>query len=166
MLVATDIAARGIDISELPYVVNFDLPQVAEDYVHRIGRTGRAGASGQAVSLVSHDEGKMLQEIERLIKMKIPREQLDGYEPLNNLPESSGDFTPKKPHKPKKKKQSNRSRQNNQKSDSKRSMDNNGNKHHHSENGGSVKKKRSNSRRRSKANTNRNRNQNNTPGIG
>ena len=63
VLVATDIAARGIDIDQLPHVVNFDLPQVAEDYVHRIGRTGRAGSSGEAVSLVSHDEFKMLTEI-------------------------------------------------------------------------------------------------------
>ncbi|NNC98634.1 MAG: DEAD/DEAH box helicase [Gammaproteobacteria bacterium] len=88
VLVATDIAARGIDIDQLPHVVNFDLPQVAEDYIHRIGRTGRAGSSGEAISLVSHDEFKMLTEIERLIKKKIPREVLDGFEPLNNLPES------------------------------------------------------------------------------
>lgn len=91
VLVATDIAARGIDIDQLPHVVNFDLPQVAEDYVHRIGRTGRAGASGEAVSLVGHDEFKLLNDIERLIKKKIPRVQLDGYEPLNELPVSKGD---------------------------------------------------------------------------
>lgn len=102
VLVATDIAARGIDIEQLPHVVNFDLPQVAEDYVHRIGRTGRAGSTGEAVSLVSHDEFKMLVEIERLIKKKIPREELDGFEPLNNLPESKGDFKPAKPSRPKK----------------------------------------------------------------
>jgi len=72
VLVATDIAARGIDIDQLPHVVNFDLPQVAEDYVHRIGRTGRAGASGEAVSLVSHDESKLLKDIEKLIKKSIP----------------------------------------------------------------------------------------------
>ena len=88
VLVATDIAARGIDIDQLPHVVNFDLPQVAEDYIHRIGRTGRAGATGEAISLVSHDEFKMLVEIERLIKKKIPREVIEGFEPLNNLPES------------------------------------------------------------------------------
>ncbi|MBX2846940.1 MAG: DEAD/DEAH box helicase [Acidiferrobacterales bacterium] len=88
VLVATDIAARGIDIDQLPHVVNFDLPQVAEDYVHRIGRTGRAGASGEAISLVSHDEAGLLRDIERLIKLKIPRKQMDGYEPLNSLPES------------------------------------------------------------------------------
>ena len=166
VLVATDIAARGIDISELPYVVNFDLPQVAEDYVHRIGRTGRAGASGQAVSLVSHDEGKMLQEIERLIKMKIPREQLDGYEPLNNLPESSSDFSSQKPRKPKKKKPSNRSgnRSGQNRNTQKKSSANDGNKKSSQKNGGNTKKKRPNSRRRSKSTANRNRND--APGIG
>ncbi len=102
VLVATDIAARGIDISQLPHVVNFDLPNVAEDYVHRIGRTGRAGASGEAVSLVSHDEHKQLLDIERFIKKLIPRVQLDGYEPSNSLPESKGDFRDRKPKKPKK----------------------------------------------------------------
>lgn len=105
VLVATDIAARGIDIDQLPHVVNFDLPQVAEDYIHRIGRTGRAGSTGEALSLVSHDEFKMLVDIERLIKKKIPREELPGFEPLNNLPESkssstsAGKGSPKKPKK-------------------------------------------------------------------
>lgn len=102
VLVATDIAARGIDIDQLPHVVNFDLPQVAEDYVHRIGRTGRAGASGEAISLVSHDEFKLLKDIERLIKKEIPRVQLDGYQPLNDLPASKSDFRETKPKKPKK----------------------------------------------------------------
>lgn len=88
VLVATDIAARGIDIDQLPQVVNYDLPNVPEDYVHRIGRTGRAGASGQAVSLVSADEAKQLQDIERLIKMKIPREVAEGFAPVNEVPES------------------------------------------------------------------------------
>lgn len=106
VLVATDIAARGIDIQELPFVVNFDLPNVAEDYVHRIGRTGRAGATGKAVSLVSHDEIKQLNDIERLIKKKIPRETLDNYDPLNALPDSKSDFRDLKPKKPKKKKAS------------------------------------------------------------
>ena len=73
VLVATDIAARGIDIDQLPQVVNFDLPNVAEDYVHRIGRTGRAGATGEAISLVSHDEYKQLIDIERFIKKLIPK---------------------------------------------------------------------------------------------
>lgn len=168
VLVATDIAARGIDIDQLPHVVNFDLPQVPEDYVHRIGRTGRAGASGEAVSLVSHDEAKMLKDIERLIKMTIPREQLEGYEPLNNLPESSGDFRPNKPNKPKKKKQGNRAKKSPNHSKGKnRSANESGS---HGGNTGS-KKKRPNSRRRrskgaSKANPNTNRNRNAKPGIG
>lgn len=87
-LVATDIAARGLDIDQLPQVVNFDLPSVPEDYIHRIGRTGRAGSTGQAVSLVSHDEFKQLSDIERLIGELLPRKLVDGFEPVNNLPES------------------------------------------------------------------------------
>ena len=79
-LIATDIAARGLDIDQLPYVVNFDLPAVPEDYVHRIGRTGRAGATGEAISLVSADEAKLLQAIEKLIKSTIPRVADTGYE--------------------------------------------------------------------------------------
>jgi len=86
ILVATDIAARGIDIDELPMVVNFDLPQVAEDYVHRIGRTGRAGAVGGAVSLVCADEMGQLQAIERLIKRRIDRVEIDDFEPKHQLP--------------------------------------------------------------------------------
>jgi ATP-dependent RNA helicase RhlE len=81
VLVATDIAARGIDIDQLPHVVNYDLPNVPEDYVHRIGRTGRAGASGEAVSLVCVDEHDMLKGIEKLIKRTIPREIIPGFEP-------------------------------------------------------------------------------------
>ena len=81
VLVATDIAARGIDIDQLPHVVNFELPNVPEDYVHRIGRTGRAGATGEAVSLVCVDEEGFLKEIERLIKRSIPRETVAGFEP-------------------------------------------------------------------------------------
>ena len=104
VLVATDIAARGIDIDQLPQVVNFDLPSVAEDYVHRIGRTGRAGATGQAVSLVSHDEFKELSAIERLIGRVLDREFIIGYEPVNTLPESKLDTRPFKPKKPKKNK--------------------------------------------------------------
>lgn len=97
VLVATDIAARGIDISELPHVVNFDLPNVPEDYVHRIGRTGRAGSEGEAVSLVSYDEGKLLRDIQRLIGMEIPRQALDFYQPEKPLPESlEGMRAPKK----------------------------------------------------------------------
>ncbi|MDO3387258.1 DEAD/DEAH box helicase [Gilvimarinus sp. SDUM040013] len=95
VLVATDIAARGLDINQLPQVVNFDLPQVAEDYVHRIGRTGRAGAEGAAVSLVCADEIDMLREIERLTKNIIQREELVGFEPIHTLPESSLDAKPR-----------------------------------------------------------------------
>ncbi|GHD63227.1 DEAD/DEAH box helicase [Jeongeupia chitinilytica] len=81
VLCATDIAARGIDIDELPHVVNYELPNVPEDYVHRIGRTGRAGAEGEAVSLVCVDEHKLLADIERLIKREIPKEIIEGFEP-------------------------------------------------------------------------------------
>ena len=81
---ATDIAARGIDIDQLPHVVNYDLPNVPEDYVHRIGRTGRAGATGEAVSLVCVDEHVMLRDIERLIKRELPKEVVPGFEPDPN----------------------------------------------------------------------------------
>ncbi|NJR66597.1 MAG: DEAD/DEAH box helicase [Leptolyngbyaceae cyanobacterium CRU_2_3] len=81
VLVATDIAARGIDISELPHVVNFELPHVPEDYVHRIGRTGRAGSEGEAVSLVCVDERKLLADIEKVIKRSLPQEVVAGFEP-------------------------------------------------------------------------------------
>lgn len=81
VLVATDIAARGIDIDELPHVINFELPQVAEDYVHRIGRTGRAGSEGEAASLVCVDEHKLLRDIEKLTKNEIPKEVVPGFEP-------------------------------------------------------------------------------------
>ena len=84
VLVATDIAARGIDIDQLPHVVNFDLPNVPEDYVHWIGRTGRAGATGEAVSLVCVDEKQLLRDIERLIKREIPQEVIPGFEPDPN----------------------------------------------------------------------------------
>ncbi len=102
VLVATDIAARGLDISQLPHVVNFELPNVAEDYIHRIGRTGRAGNEGEAVSLVCVDELKLLKDIERLIKREIPKVVLDGYapdpsikaEPINN---GRGRQQPRKP---------------------------------------------------------------------
>ncbi|ADP12026.1 ATP-dependent RNA helicase RhlE [Erwinia sp. Ejp617] len=81
VLVATDIAARGIDIEELPHVVNYELPNVPEDYVHRIGRTGRAAAVGEALSLVCVDEHKLLRDIERVLKREIPRMAIDGFEP-------------------------------------------------------------------------------------
>ncbi|MCK8143004.1 DEAD/DEAH box helicase [Flavobacterium sp. I-SCBP12n] len=83
-LVATDIAARGLDIPLLPHVVNFELPNIPEDYVHRIGRTGRAGASGEAVSLFSPDETVFLRDIEKLIGIRLPMEQIAGFEPDPN----------------------------------------------------------------------------------
>jgi ATP-dependent RNA helicase RhlE len=86
ILVATDIAARGIDIIQLPQVVNFDLPHVPEDYVHRIGRTGRAGSEGRAISLVCADEIKQLHDIERLIRRNIEREEVEGFEVDHQLP--------------------------------------------------------------------------------
>jgi ATP-dependent RNA helicase RhlE len=81
VLVATDIAARGIDIQQLPHVVNLDLPNQAEDYVHRIGRTGRAGCQGHAVSLVAAEEHELLRAIERLLGEKLPRREVPGFEP-------------------------------------------------------------------------------------
>lgn len=85
VLVATDIAARGIDISELPHVINFELPNVPEDYVHRIGRTGRAGSEGEALSLVSADEVKLLSGIENLIRQVLVREVEEGYVPTEKV---------------------------------------------------------------------------------
>jgi ATP-dependent RNA helicase RhlE len=102
VLVATDIAARGLDIEQLPYVVNYELPNISEDYVHRIGRTGRANAKGHAVSLVCIEEFEYLVDIEFLIKKIIPRKVLDGVVRPHVLPKSSLD---KKPFFPKKKKQ-------------------------------------------------------------
>ena len=99
VLVATDIAARGIDIQQLPRVVNFDLPHVAEDYVHRIGRTGRAGETGIALSLVSADEVSQLQKIEKLIKKSIPREEIEGFEPEHRLPTKPVKTSGKRPSK-------------------------------------------------------------------
>lgn len=101
VLVATDIAARGIDIDQLPQVVNFELPNVPEDYVHRIGRTGRAGATGHAVSLVCADEIDLLNDVEHVIQSHIPREVVAGFEPLNALPESRK-LRPLKAKKPRK----------------------------------------------------------------
>jgi ATP-dependent RNA helicase RhlE len=104
ILVATDIAARGLDIDRLPQVVNFDLPNVPEDYIHRIGRTGRAGATGQAISLVCADEFIQLSDIERLLGQLLTRKLVDGFEPVHDLPESSLSNRPiraKKPKKPK-----------------------------------------------------------------
>ena len=86
VLVATDIAARGLDIDDLPHVVNYELPHVPEDYVHRIGRTGRAGREGSAVSLVDREEVKLLAAIERVIKRPIQRVEVDGFTGLQSRP--------------------------------------------------------------------------------
>src|SRR5207247_1824874 len=85
ILVATEVASRGLDIEELPHVVNFELPMVAEDYVHRIGRTGRAGSTGDAISLVCVDEAPLLREIERLLGRSIPPEVIPGFEPDRSI---------------------------------------------------------------------------------
>ena len=106
VLVATDIAARGLDIEQLPHVVNFELPNVAADYVHRIGRTGRAGASGEAISLFSPDETVFLRDIEKLVGLNLPKENIKGFEPDPNaskepIKQGQGrqqrDSTPRKP---------------------------------------------------------------------
>ena len=105
-LVATDIAARGLDIPLLPHVVNFELPNIPEDYVHRIGRTGRAGASGEAISLFSPDETVFLRDIEKLVGLNLPKENIRGFEPDPNaskepIKQGQGrqqrDSTPRKP---------------------------------------------------------------------
>lgn len=103
VLVATDVAARGIDINELPHVINFDLPKVAEDYIHRIGRTGRAGSQGEGISLVSADEVKLLSAIETLIRQTLVREVETGFIPTHKVPLTRQmRARPKKPKKPKK----------------------------------------------------------------
>src|SRR5690606_36909525 len=81
ILVATDVAARGLDIPSLPLVIYHDLPMVAEDYVHRIGRTGRNGATGEALSLVAPEEGGLLRQIQRMLKAEIVMQTVDGFEP-------------------------------------------------------------------------------------
>ncbi len=105
ILVATDVAARGLDIDALPHVVNFDLPIVAEDYIHRIGRTGRAGATGQAISLVCADEAPLLAAIETLTQQVLPRTEEHGFVPEHRVPQTDayGQILkkPKKPKKPK-----------------------------------------------------------------
>ena len=111
VLVATDIAARGLDIEQLPHVINFELPNVSEDYVHRIGRTGRAGATGEAISLVEPEEYKFLQSIEKLIKQKLPREDLPAISAAPARPhtateveavKTAAEKTNKPQHRPKK----------------------------------------------------------------
>jgi ATP-dependent RNA helicase RhlE len=103
ILVATDVAARGLDIDDLPQVVNFDLPIVAEDYIHRTGRTGRAGASGEAISLVCADEVTQLAAIEALTRQTLKRIDEPGFEPEHRVPVTNAEGTvEKKPKKPKK----------------------------------------------------------------
>ncbi|MBS3804109.1 MAG: DEAD/DEAH box helicase [Oleiphilaceae bacterium] len=107
ILVATDVAARGLDIEDLPLVVNIDLPRSPEDYIHRIGRTGRAGSKGRAVSLVSHDEVVELRAIERLMKKRITRDNINGFDPEHDVPVSPDPTAKlKKVTKPKKPKRS------------------------------------------------------------
>ncbi len=101
ILVATDVAARGLDINDLPQVVNYDLPLVAEDYIHRIGRTGRAGASGEAISLVCADEAPLLGAIETLLKASLSRDEEPGFEPTHRVPLTGPQAAPPKPKKPK-----------------------------------------------------------------
>jgi ATP-dependent RNA helicase RhlE len=102
VLVATDVASRGLDIHDLPYVVNFELPKVPEDYVHRIGRTGRAGSEGEGISLVCADEIKLLAAIESLIRQTLVREVVNDFAPTQQVPLSRQmQVRPKKPKKPK-----------------------------------------------------------------
>jgi ATP-dependent RNA helicase RhlE len=96
ILVATDVASRGIDIKNMQQVINFDVPTVAKDYIHRIGRTGRAGELGNAISLVSADEYKLLEDIEKLLKKTLIRHEVDGFEPNHNLPITNHDSAKKK----------------------------------------------------------------------
>nr|MBF0222250.1 DEAD/DEAH box helicase [Desulfobulbaceae bacterium] len=100
ILVATDLASRGLDINELPHVINFDLPKVAEDYVHRIGRTGRAGLEGEAISLISADEVSLLTNIETLIRRLLVREVQNGFVPTHSVPVTH--LLKQRPKKPKK----------------------------------------------------------------
>ncbi|HEY8622665.1 MAG TPA: helicase-related protein, partial [Casimicrobiaceae bacterium] len=95
VMVATDVAARGLDIDDLPLVINYELPHVPEDYIHRIGRTGRAGATGQAISLCAPDEEKLLAEIERMLKRTIPVATLDGFTPQRDAPSTQRPSAPR-----------------------------------------------------------------------
>jgi superfamily II DNA/RNA helicase len=90
LLVATDVAARGLDVSGISHVINFDLPKLAEDYVHRIGRTGRAGASGVAISFASLNEASYLDRIQRFIGQSLPQHVIPGLEPTRSLPAVGG----------------------------------------------------------------------------
>jgi ATP-dependent RNA helicase RhlE len=110
VLVATDIAARGLDIEQLPHVVNYELPNVPEDYIHRIGRTGRAGSSGQAVSLVCAEEGDFLRDIERLLKRSIERVVIEGFQPTGAPLRTDGDSVASRQRRPQQRQQSGRPR--------------------------------------------------------
>lgn len=101
VLVATDIVSRGLDIDRLPHVVNFELPNVAEDYIHRIGRTGRAGSAGAAISLVDREELQYLKEIERVMKREIPKVAFDSFVPPANLPAEVQSSSPRRQNMPK-----------------------------------------------------------------
>jgi ATP-dependent RNA helicase RhlE len=100
VLVATDVAARGLDIPNLPLVINHDLPMVAEDYVHRIGRTGRNGASGEALSLVSPDEAHLLRQIQRMLKADVATEVVSGFEPSRAVRSDNAPFDNKRAPRP------------------------------------------------------------------
>ena len=119
-LVATDIAARGLDIEQLPHVVNFDLPNVPEDYVHRIGRTGRAGATGEAISLVSREEQSLLRDIERLIRRPIPRLTVANYEPAAAAAHDLEHRPPRPPQAGRTRKQASQERRNAPRTEAKR----------------------------------------------
>jgi ATP-dependent RNA helicase RhlE len=114
VLVATDIAARGLDIEELPHVVNFDMPHVAEDYVHRIGRTGRAGSTGEAISLVAPEEQPLLAAIERLLARRLDRHVVEGFEAgaaaTEHIHAPKQRHAPKPRHAPQARRDGNRSR--------------------------------------------------------
>lgn len=103
VLVATDIASRGIDIEQLPQVINYELPTVAEDYIHRIGRTGRAGHDGEAITLLDINEKEHMKTIERLIHVKIPRVEVEGFEVDITKKATNDDIKPNRPKKPVKK---------------------------------------------------------------
>jgi ATP-dependent RNA helicase RhlE len=120
VLVATDIVARGLDIVELPHVVNYDLPNIYEDYVHRIGRTGRAGATGHAISFVTSEDAVDLYGIERFIGELIPRAEEAGFEPASPVPERALDARPLPAKKPKKKQPFNKPKSDSSKPNSKK----------------------------------------------
>ncbi len=147
VLVATDIAARGLDIDQLPHVVNFELPNIPEDYVHRIGRTGRAGNEGEAISLVCIDERNFLRDIERLIKREIPKVIVEGYEPDPSI-KAEPVFKQRQQRSPKARNGSNQNRNNSRNSNSSRPAANRGNSKNRSANGNVKSHSNSNQRNR------------------